>query len=400
MRLLHAPFLRGRRPGYRARMDPRLQKLASVLVRYSTGVRPGDLVVIGGPTAAAEFVTALYGEVLEAGGHPWVRLAPEACQDVHFRVASDEQLRYVSDLDREVIERADVRIAAWVEENTKRFSRVDPKKQALASQARAPLMERFLERASKPEGDPERVRWTGTVVPNHAAAQDAEMSLAEYGDFVYRAGKLDEHDPVAAWRMLGDAQKALADRLERASELHITTPQGTDIRFGIEGRQWINCDGHENFPDGEVFTGPIEDATEGVVRYSFPAVHGGREVADIELRFQEGRVVDASASRNEEFLHRMLDQDEGARCLGEVALGTNYSIEEYTRNTLFDEKIGGTFHAAVGAAYPESGGTNKSGLHWDMVCDLRQGGIVKVDGELLSENGRFVDPAFPQPKED
>jgi aminopeptidase len=257
-------------------------------------------------------------------------------------------------------------------------------------------MELFMKRSSLPDDDPKKLRWTGTMFPNDASAQDAEMSLLDYEDFVFAAGKLDEKDPVAAWRALGEAQKKLADRLMQGKEMHIKTPNGTDIRFGIEGRTWINCDGHENFPDGEVFTAPIEDSTEGVVCYSFPAVHGGREVHDIRLVFKEGRVVDASAKRNEEFLISMLDQDEGGRCLGELALGTNYSITDYTRNTLFDEKIGGTFHAAVGAAYPESGGKNKSGLHWDMVCDLRQGGVVKVDGETITENGVFQNEAWPK----
>jgi aminopeptidase len=164
-----------------------------------------------------------------------------------------------------------------------------------------------------------------------------------------------------------------------------------------EGRTWINCDGHENFPDGEVFTGPVEDSTEGFVCYSFPAVHGGREVDGIRLQFRAGRVVDATAAKGEDFLHAMLDQDAGARVLGEIALGTNYAVRHYTRNTLFDEKIGGTFHAALGTAYPETGGTNQSGLHWDMVCDLRPGGKVFVDGQLISESGRFLDAAWPQP---
>ncbi|HMC65574.1 MAG TPA: aminopeptidase, partial [Gemmataceae bacterium] len=165
----------------------------------------------------------------------------------------------------------------------------------------------------------------------------------------------------------------------------------------VTGRTWINCDGHENFPDGEVFTGPIEDATEGAVCFDFPAVHGGREVRGVRLVFRAGRVVEAAATQGEDFLISMLDQDPGARVLGEAAIGCNYAITKHTRNTLFDEKIGGTFHVALGAAYPESGGTNQSALHWDMVCDLRRGGRVEVDGNVISENGRFLNRAWPQP---
>jgi aminopeptidase len=223
------------------------------------------------------------------------------------------------------------------------------------------------------------------------------MSLSQYEDFVFRAGLLHLPNPAAEWRRISERQQRICDHLNKVSEVRFRTPAGTDLRVGVKGRRWINCDGHENFPDGEVFTGPIEDATEGVVVYSFPAVHHGREVHDIRLRFKAGRVVDASASKGEDFLIKMLDQDPGARVLGEIAIGTNYSIQEYTRNTLFDEKIGGTFHAAVGAAYPESGGKNESGLHWDMVCDLRNGGTIEADGKVISRNGRFTQASWPQP---
>jgi aminopeptidase len=376
--------------------DPRLSKLARVLVRYSTSVRPKDRVLIRGTTVAAPLAAELYREVLEAGGLPWVRLHPDALGEIFYRHASKEHLRTLNPIDPKVLAEANVTIGIWAGTNTKSLSRVDPAKQATVSRTVKPLLEEQMRRGGLPAKDPRRLRWVGTVYPNDSSAQDAEMGLLDYEDFVYGAGKLDLGDPVAAWKKLGVCQKRLADRLDRGREMHITTPQGTDIRFGIRGRTWINCEGKNNFPDGEVFTGPVEDATEGVVRYSFPAVHGGREVRDITLRFKAGRVVDASASHNEEFLVKMLDQDRGARVLGELALGTNYSIREYSKNTLFDEKIGGTFHAALGAAYPESGGRNKSGLHWDMVCDLRKGGVVRVDGQVISKNGRFADARWPR----
>jgi aminopeptidase len=376
--------------------DPRIDKLARVLVRYSVEVREGDLVVISAAPTATPLVTAAFREVLLAGGHPWVRMAPDACGEIFFKHASEHQLRFLNPLDKQIIEKADVSMGFMGGENTKALSRVDPGKQAIASQTRAPLMKKSMKRASLAKDDPKRLRWTGTMFPNQASAQDAQMSLADYADFVFRGGKLDKRDPVAEWRKLSEKQQRLADRLEKGKEMHITAPNGTDIRFGIEGRKWINCDGHENFPDGEVFTGPIETATEGVVQYSFPAVHGGREVNGVRLVFKAGKVAEASADSNEEFLFQMLDQDKGARVLGELALGTNYSIKEYSKNTLFDEKIGGTFHAAVGAAYPESGGKNQSGLHWDMVCDLRQGGVVKVDGKVISRNGKFADAKWPK----
>ncbi len=376
--------------------DSRLDKLAEVLVRYSVGVKKGDLVRLSGPVVALPLVRALYRRALEAGGHPYLKLVDDACTDSFYEVATDEQLGFQNPLAMTEIETIDCSIGIWADENTKALTRVDPARQSRVSQARKPIMEVFMKRAAL-EGD-EKLRWSGTQYPCQASAQDAEMSLAQYEDFVFRAGLLHLDDPVSAWEAIAERQQRVCDHLAQAKEIHFQTPNGTDLRCSIEGRHWINCAGHENFPDGEVFTAPIEDSTEGVVCYSFPAVHHGQEVHDIRLTFRNGRVVDASASKGEDFLIQMLDQDDGARTLGELAIGTNYAITEYTKNTLFDEKIGGTFHAALGAAYPESGGTNSSGLHWDMVCDLRRGGTVTVDGVVISRDGVFLQDDWPRPE--
>lgn len=372
--------------------DPRIEKLAYVLVNYSTAVKQGDLVMIGGSTVGTPLVTAVYQQVIKAGGQPIVSLRPDECAEILLRDGSDEQLLFTDPISQYAIENVDVRIVFWGSYNTKALTKFDPAKQGKVSQARKQFMETFLGRAAKHE-----LRWVGTQFPCQASAQDAEMSLSQYEDFVFRAGLLQLEDPAAAWKEISERQQRLADFLNNKKEIRFVAANGTDLKLAIEDRTWINCDGHENFPDGEVFTGPIEDATEGIVYYSFPAVHGGREVHDIRFEFRDGKVVDASASKGEDFLMAMLDQDSGARTLGEIAIGTNYSIQDYSKNTLFDEKIGGTFHAAVGAAYPESGGKNESGLHWDMVCDLRDGGQIFVDGELISENGHFLNDSWPQP---
>lgn len=374
--------------------DPRLGRLAQVLVSYSTGVREDDLVEIRGITVAEPLVIELYTAVLQAGGHPVVNVRPDALQEIFLRVAAEDQLRFISPIARETVERIDVSIGVWADENTRALTGADPRKQAIASAARKELLNRFLERAAKKE-----LRWVGTQFPCQAAAQDAEMSLREYEDFVFGAGYLDSPDPAAVWRKISERQQRMVDALNGKKELRFRAANGTDVSFGIGGRVWINCDGHENFPDGEVFTGPLEDATTGLVRFSFPAVYQSREVTGVVLRFKDGRVVDASAEKGEEFLIRMLDQDPGARILGELAIGCNYAVTRYTKNTLFDEKIGGTFHLALGAAYPETGAKNQSGLHWDMVCDLRSGGTIAADGEIISENGRFLAPDWPQPPE-
>lgn len=375
--------------------DPHIDRLAEVLVRYSVGVRPGDLVSLVGPPAAEPLIVALYRQVLRAGGYPMILMAPEACTEILFKEANSEQLAFMNPLEVREVEAIDATIHVGAVLNTKALTSIDPARQAARGAARRPLMERFLRRAAD-----KSLRWVYTQYPCHASAQDAEMSLAEYEDFVFTAGMLHLDDPPTAWQTLSNRQARAVDSLHGVRELRFTTPRGTDLRVGVAGRTWINCDGHENFPDGEVFTGPIEDATEGTVRFDFPAVHAGREVAGVRLAFRSGRVVEASADKGEDFLLHMLDQDAGARVLGEIALGCNYAIARYTRNTLFDEKIGGTFHAALGAAYPESGGRNLSALHWDMVCDLRQGGRIEADGTTIGENGRFVNPDWPRPRND
>ena len=375
--------------------DPRLDRWAWTLVNHSTRLEKGELVRISGAPVASPLIEALYEAALRVGAHPYVRSAPEACSELFYELATDQQLQYVSPLAQQEIETIDATIAIWAESNTKAQSRVDPQRQATLSAARQPLMRTFLDRAARGE-----LKWCGTLFPTAAFAQDAEMSLSEYEDFVLAAGHLDESNPATAWSELEEKQKRMIEHLERCSELRFRAANGTDLTVNVAGMRWINCCGKENFPDGEVFTGPNLDAPDGgvngTVRYSFPAVHHGREVQDIELTFEAGRVVDAKASKNRDFLERMLDQDEGARRLGEIAIGTNHRITEYTRNTLFDEKIGGTFHAAVGSGYPETGNENPSGLHWDMVCDLRPGGTIEADGEVIAKDGKLIPEGWPR----
>lgn len=364
--------------------DPRLDKLARVLVRYSVAVKRDQLVRIHGAPVSLPLIETLFREVIEVGGHPYVEIGSESTNEIFLKRANDDQLKYVSPIRKYAVEQIDASIGIWADENTKALSNVDPNRQAIASAARRPVMETFLKRAAQGE-----LRWTGTQYPTQASAQDAEMSLGEYEDFVFNAGLLQENDPISAWKEISQRQARFVDFLNQKQDIRIQAPNGTDLSFSVAGRTWINCDGHENFPDGEVFSAPVEDSVNGTIEYSFPAVHNGREVHDIRLTFEDGQVVDASASKNQDYLIGMLDQDPGARILGECAVGTNYSITQYTRNTLFDEKIGGTCHLALGATYPETGGKNSSGLHWDMVCDLRKGGTIAADGEVFHKDGQW-----------
>ena len=372
--------------------DPRLEKLADVLVNYSVGVRKDDVVRISGPTVGEPLFVALFRRVLAAGGHPVVRMVPDELQEILLKHGSDDQLKHVSPIQIFEYEKIDASIGIWGEENTKALSNVDPSRIGLNQAARKPLLEIFMKRSAAGA-----LRWVGTQYPNNAAAQDAEMSLAEYEDFVFSAGLLDRPDPVAAWKKVSERQQRLTDFLTGKRDYRVVAANGTDVRLSVAGHNWINCDGHHNFPDGEVFTGPVIDSVNGTIHFSFPAVHHGREVDGVRLTFKDGKVVDASADKGEPFLHSMLDTDAGSRFLGECAVGTNYDITRYTKNTLFDEKIGGTVHFALGAGYPETGNTNQSGLHWDMVVDLRNGGFIEVDGVKVNVDGKFTREGFPGP---
>jgi aminopeptidase len=370
--------------------DPRLQKLAEVLVNYSVGVKKDQLVRITGPIPAKPLMTELFRNVIQAGGHPFLRIAIEEANEIFLKHASDEQLQYISPIAKLEGETIDCSITIWAEENTRAMTNVDPKRMGIQSAARKPLFNTFMQRAASGA-----LRWSGTQFPTQASAQDAEMSLSEYEDFVFGAGLLDHPDPVASWKKISQRQQRLADFLNGKRDYHVVAANGTDVRMSVAGMTWINCDGHENFPDGEVFTGPVIDSVNGQINFSFPAVHHGRECDGVKLTFKDGKVVNASATKGQDFLFSMLDTDAGSRFLGECAIGTNFGITRYTRNTLFDEKIGGTVHFALGAGYPETGNSNESGLHWDMVVDLRQGGFVEIDGEKVNIDGRFTKEEWP-----
>jgi aminopeptidase len=359
--------------------------LAQVLVGLCTNIGEGDVVLVESPLAGAPLVREVYRAVVRAGGHPLQRISVDETGEALLRHGNDAQLEWVNPIRREDFERADVRIVLFAPTNTRALTTVDPARQALFGRAHQELGNRYLERAAEGE-----LRWTLTQYPTEAAAQDAEMSLEQYERFVWNAGMLDAEDPAAWWLDFAEHVGRVASFLTTTSTLRIVA-EDTDLTLGVGGRTWIPAGGGENFPDGETFTGPVEDSVEGTICFSFPAVFQGREVDDVQLRFERGEVVEARAAQGEDFLRQMIAMDDGARRVGEFAFGLNTGISEYTKNTLFDEKIGGTCHLALGTAYPETGGKNRSGLHWDMVCDLRAGSEVYADGELVYRDGAFLD---------
>jgi aminopeptidase len=364
--------------------DPRVTALAQILVHHSTKVGKRDVCTIEGESAAEPLLQAVYEEVLKAGGNPIVHMAMEGQSATYFEHASDAQLEWISPVAEWAVENADVRIAVMASQNTRALSIVPPERQAKRQAATHGLMTRAMERSA--EGT---YRWALTLFPTHAYASEAGLNLAAFEDFYYGACLATDDDPVGAWKRQSEETERLAEWIEGRREVHVHG-QGTDLRIGIEGRHFIAAGGKHNMPDGEFFTGPLEDSAEGEIAFHLPASYAGREVAGVRFRFEGGKVVDASAEKGEDFLIEMLDTDEGARRLGELGIGTNYGITDGTGEILLDEKIGGTVHLAVGRSYPETGGVNESAIHWDMICDLRRGGRIEVDGETLQRDGEFV----------
>jgi aminopeptidase len=371
-------------------VDPRLTNLAKTLVRYSTKVQPKDHVAIIGSPLAEPLICEILSEVLSAGGYPYpflgleIRRGSSRLEETFFSEASLDQLEHVSRTDSMIYEEFEVMITIYSKENTHGLSNLDPHRFAAWSKARTQITETRRRRTA--EGNH---HWCVTLFPTSAHAQDAEMGLHEFEDFVFSATYSDLPDPVAEWNQIHDQQQKLVDWMAGKDAVKIKGPN-VELSLSIKDRTFINSDGTFNMPSGEIYTGPVEDSVNGWVDFTFPAVLSGREVEGIHLEFENGRVVEASAKKNEQFLLTMLDVDPGARYLGEWAIGTNNRIQTFTKNILFDEKIGGTMHMALGAGYPQTGSTNKSAIHWDMICNMRDGGEILVDGEKIYESGKFL----------
>ncbi len=372
--------------------DPRIEKMAKVLIEYSLKIKKGDVLLIQGHAAAAPLIREAYRAALRRGALIETHIIVDGMAEIFYAEASKAQLEWVSPLIRHQIKKIDAKLTVMAPTNTRALTNADPKRMAAYAKSGKPLTKLFHDRVAKGE-----LKWVGTDWPTNAGAQDGEMSLAEFEEFVFTACRLDERDPIAAWKAVSKSQQALTRSLNRAKEIRVVADD-TDLTYSCAGRKWINCDGRQNFPDGEICTSPVENSVNGHIRFSFPAIHHGREVINVFLEFKDGKVIRSQADKGEDFLKAMIAMDAGSSRLGEAAFGTNYNITQFTRNTLFDEKIGGTVHFALGAGFPECGSKNVSGLHWDLVCDLRDSGKVFADGKLIQTNGRFLDKRFPQPK--
>jgi aminopeptidase len=351
---------------------------AALICEWCLEVQPGQQVLVESTALAEPAIRALHRELLVRDAWPLLRVEPSWQAADFYRFARDAHLDAFAAASLAEAESIDARVRIDAPANTLALAGVDPGLIARAARSRVPLREARLAR-----------RWCGTLWPTPALAQQAAMSEEDYAAFVARALFVDRPDPVAAWRELSERQARLVERLSEAREIRIEA-DGTDLRLHVDGRTWINSDGRRNMPSGEVFTGPLERSAQGSIRFTVPSSPRGVLVEDVTLTFVDGEAVEARAQRGEDYLRAALRTDPGARFLGELGIGTNPGIDRATGSILLDEKIAGTVHLALGRSYPETGGTNESAVHWDLICDLRQGGRLSADGEVVAEDGRLV----------
>jgi aminopeptidase len=354
-------------------MAPDPDAFAGLLCDWCIAAHEGDQVLVNITPQSLDLARSIHNALLDRGAWPLIRFAVGVFAADFYAHAREGQLNSFPPAELADVESADAYIGVTAPSNTRALAGIDPALIQRAAKARRSIQEVRLSK-----------RWCGTIWPTAALAQQAEMSEAAYAEFVTRALLLDREDPVAAWRELSAHQSRIVERLSGVEEVRIEG-EGTDLRLRVGGRTWINSDGKRNMPSGEVFTGPLEDSANGTIRFAIPSHHGGGEVVGVELAFRDGEVVDARAERGTEHLRAALAIDEGARRLGELGIGTNTGMDRATGSTLLDEKLAGTVHLALGRSYPETGGTNVSSLHWDLICDLRDGGRISADGQMLND---------------
>lgn len=369
--------------------DMRVSNFAKILVERCTRVESGDRILIEATTAAEPLVRELYIQILEKGGHPQALLQlPDMFypghEDLLLMHGNDSQLDYVPVFQKLAYEEFEGRVRIHSATNTRSQTNIDSSKIQRRAKSTGIITQTQMRRGAKGV-----FKWVTTLYPTNGYAQDAEMSFSQYEDFVFRAVHANEKNPVAFWKKVEKDQQGAVEFMAGKDQIEIRGPN-VELKLSVKGRNFMNSSGTFNMPDGEIFTGPVEDTLNGWVKYTYPAIYNGVAVEGAELTFTDGKVTNAQATKNLDFLLKMLDSDAGSRYIGEFAIGTNFEIDQFTGQILFDEKIGGSFHMALGAGYPETGSKNKSAVHWDMICDLRTDSEILVDGELFYKNGKIV----------
>lgn len=364
--------------------DLRIKRMAKVIARYCLDLKEGQYLHIGASDLAKPLIREIYKEALRTGTHIVHSISIDGLTEYFYTYATKKQLEHVSEYARFTASFFDAYLTILGGYNTKSLSNVDPAKMSYHAKANESVSSIQKDRMASGE-----IKLCATQFPTYASAQDACMSYFRYAEFVFQACFLNDDNPIQSWQNLAKWQAKIIDYLSTKDQIRVVA-QDTDLTMRTKGRTWVNCDGKVNFPDGEVFTGPIENSVNGKIRFTFPGIYMGREIEDIYLEFKDGKAVKALAGIGQDVLLAQLNSDEGARYVGEFAIGTNYGIDRFTKNMLFDEKIGGTIHLAMGMSIPVSGGVNQSVIHWDMLCNMKDGGEIYADGELFYKNGSFT----------
>ena len=359
-----------------------IDKYAKLLVDYSLSIEKGDRLLVKSTTLAEPLVRAVYREALIRGAIVEVDLDFEDKGNLLLKHGEQAALEHKPTLFEKAINEFDAYLNIRAPFSLK-WGDIDKEKNAIHQKAMEPIFQTYFDRTAD-----RRLKRSLCQYPTQAAADAAEMSLEEYSEFIFSACKLFEEDPKQAWINLRNNQQSIVDKLNSCTEIRYLSPN-MDISFNTKGRTWINSDGQTNMPSGEVFTSPIEDSANGYITFTYPAIYRGVEVELVKLEVKDGYIESWTAAKGQEFLDEIFKL-EGARRFGEAAIGTNYDINRITKNILFDEKIGGSIHMAIGQSYAQAGGKNISSVHWDMISDMQNGGKVFADGEKIYENGKFL----------
>ena len=361
-----------------------LKHYAALLADYCLSVGKNEKILIRSSYLAEDLINEFCSIVYSRGAHPETKIALKNSERIYYDNSSIEDLRYLSDTEINYYKNYDAFLTIRAPFDAKELQGVSAEKKKVKNESAKILHELFSERSSNGT-----LKWCVCQYPTESQAFESGMSLDDYEGFIVRSAYLDKEDPVRSWDELSAKQGLIADYLNKCSEIRMLNDT-TDISFSCEGRIWINSDGRRNMPSGEIFTTPVESSVNGFISFSYPAIYMGEEVEGVKLTVKNGKIVSHSARKGEELLSQVLKID-GADTFGEAAIGTNYGIENFTKNILFDEKIGGTVHFALGDSYAETGGKNRSAIHWDMIADMRSNSEISADGKMIYKNGHFTE---------